>query len=274
MSILPPRMTSRFRLLVLRQVPVIVFSAERTGTVGMLRSLEASGMPCMASHYLAPANLGTPRMSRMARWASSAIVAKRRPARFITLVRNPIDMMTSSFARAHASLFTSSDAASLETARELFHREWIESGRYRHPLEWMTKELSQALGIDPYQHPFDTAAGASELASGPFRLLILRTDLSEDAKTARINAFLNTQRFKMLTKDDVYGESARADPTRPGSTTHHGATYDALRSGALIPVEVLSEITNSPYVQHFFDPASIDAMRQRAVANEASLPHE
>lgn len=267
-----PQMVSKFRLLVLRQTPVIVFSAERTGTVGMLRSLEASCVLCMGSHYLAPANRGTPRMSRMARWASRCIIEQGRPASFITLVRDPIDMMLSAFARSHAALFQRENSNAHDLMRQLFCRDWIETGRYRQPLEWLGTELAPALGINPYEHDFDPKLGAVEINQGPFRLLILRTDLDDQTKAARINAFLKTRNFVMLSKDTVYGENARSDAARPGSTAHHGAMYDLLHSSPLIPPKTLNEIVTSRYVRHFFDDASINAMRQRMAPARHQAP--
>lgn len=267
-------LASKFRILVLRRAPVVVFSAERTGTVGMVRSVRANGFASIASHYLAPANIGTPRMSGMARWACRHRIERRRPTRFITLVRDPIDMMLSSFARSNHDAFGPEVGPEADGAlRDLFRAQWIESGRYRHHIGWMERELHPALGIDPYGQPFDPSVGAAVLTDGVFRLLILRTDLDDAAKSAHIGEFLEHRGFAMLPRDAVYGDGARSDPARPGSIAHHGAVYMALKDGPLVPASHLGEITGSRYVRHFFDAQSIAAMRRR-VAPDHPPPRE
>lgn len=268
MPIFSPRHLAILRALVLQQTPVIVYSAERTGTVGMLKSLEASGVHSIATHYLTPASAAAGRMSRTARWASQAVIQKRKPVHFITLIRNPIEAMLSSFAKSHVEQINASDSID-----KLFAAAWLNNNQYHHQINWLKDELAAALSIDPYAQPFDKTTGIGQLSNGPFRLLILRTNLDEIAKSKAVNQFLGINHFKMLAKETVYGEQARLDPNRPGSTAHHGSRYDALRNNPPIPKPILQEITASAYVRHFFNEDEIAAMQQHRCEHAASATH-
>lgn len=254
----------------LRRSPVIVFSMERSGSVALFQSLLAHGVFAVATHYLSPEKVrrGARTSNGSARWAARHIIARRKPAKIISLVRHPIDNMVSTFARgdfgdrgqcADQARGGTIDAGPLV---ERFHRQYLASGRYQHPLRWFDREFRPALGVDVYAHPFDKQRGAARIAAPPYDILLMRTELPDDEKARVVGPFLGLPEFTMVS---AAGKPAKADlaPGRAGEQSAYGALYKVLKCHVTVPKEYLDAIIASRYAQHFFPAEILDAMRDR-----------
>lgn len=191
--------------------PAIVYSKERTGSVAVFHSLRAAGVPVIATHYLDRAKIAEGKLAGSARWASRHVVSRGRIAKFITLVRNTIDNMLSTFARqefvdkrrgAGKSLADSLTVDHAEPAERFLH-EYLGQEQYLRELGWFDSELKVALGIDVFNYPFNRTKGIGRIAAGPFELLLLRTEMSDENKAAAIAEFLGVPSFALCERQSA-----------------------------------------------------------------------
>lgn len=253
------------RLYLKGEAPVIVYSKERTGSVALHNSLIAAGVPAIATHYLDPAKVGEGKLSGSAQWTSKHVVQPRRRARFITLVRDPVDNLLSTFARNEfvdkpRARGLSPDAALDVTPDELDarFRRYLEEELHRE-LEWFDSEFRVALGIDVFAHPFNAVIGFDRITSGPFDVLILRTELRDRDKATAVAWFLELPQFAMthglVTVSDAPGVS--------GEQADYREQYRELKRRAVIPRPHWEAIVGSKVARHFIADGELTQSRKQ-----------
>ena len=254
------------RLYLKGEAPVIVYSKERTGSVALYHSLVAAGVPAIATHYLDPAKIGEGKLSGSAQWASKHVVQLRRRAKFITLVRNPVDNLLSTFARSefvdkprarglspHVALDVTPDELDAR------FRRYLDDGELRRELDWFDSEFRIALGIDVFTHPFDATVGFDRISSGPFDVLILRTELSDGDKAAAVARFLELPEFAM-----AHGPVTVSDaPGVAGEQADYREQYRELKRSAVIPHPHWEAIAGSKVARHFIADGELARNRER-----------
>lgn len=262
---------------IMQRTPVLVYSMERTGTVALYVSLAAAGQFAVASHYLDPAKDAPGRRAGNARWASKHIIARRRPAKIITLVRNPVENMLSVFARNRFVPVgrTPEGAAAIARVGEdqissEFAAEYLEKEKYRRQLDWFDTEYRSALGVDVYQHPFDKERGYARITEGPWDILVVRTELDDERKARAVGEFLGLASFRMIRAETVKKREG-VDAGIQGEKTVYGDKYKALKAGVVIPQRHWLAIADSPFARHFFTEAELEASRER-FANVSPAP--
>ncbi|MBA4105351.1 MAG: hypothetical protein C0485_06300 [Pirellula sp.] len=262
------------RLYLKGEAPVVVYSKERTGSVALYKSLVAAGVPAIATHYLDPAKIAEGKLSGSARWASKHVVQPRRRAKFITLVRNPIDNLLSTFARNEfvdkpRARGLSAEAALAVSPEELdnrFNRQYLDGGEYRRELDWFEAEFQVALGIDPFAHPFDASLGYGRIADGPFEVLVLRTELSDDVKAAAVADFLGLADFAMS-----HGPiTVSGAPGATGDSAKYQEHYRQLKRHAVIPQHHWDVIAGSKVARHFIDERELAESRAKIQVGDRS----
>ena len=255
----------------LRRMPTIVFSMERTGSVAMLSSLKSHGAFVIGSHYLDPKNLGTGRLSGSALWACRHIIQKRKPAKVITLVRNPLENMLSTFARSDYGKHETQESEAASQAAppspdqlsDDFCRTYLETDRYLGPLGWFTNEFQAALGINVYEHPFDKENGYCRIRQEPYDALILRTEIPDEQKAKLAAEFVGLRSLEMTRPAAASENRGRLPSGKPGEKTHYAAKYKALKQKIVIPQAYLDAIVDSPHVKHFFAQDEREKMRAK-----------
>lgn len=253
------------------RVPTIVYSMERSGSVALFDSLQTCGDFAIVTHYLDPAKVADGLLSGSAVWASRQLIGRGERARVISLVRSPVDNMASTFARfefgekrsTHLTEPGTGSPVGKSNFSEAFRLHYLESGRYLHPLEWFDTEFRVALGVDVYERPFDREAGFTKFAHGPFEILILRTELTDDVKSRLVSDFLGVDGFKMLPPTTRVGRTPDLAPGRPGAQSIYGREYKALRETLSVPEEYLDRIVASRFARHFFPEGELVSMKKR-----------
>lgn len=255
----------------LRRTPIFVYSMERSGSVALLNALKSHGVFVIGAHYLDPRKTTTQRYSGSARWAAKHIISKRRPAKIISLVRHPIDNMLSTFARIdYGGQFIQQendlpDKMQLnpdQVSRE-FCEAYLHTNRYLQPLQWFTSEFQAALGINVYDYPFDKQQGFAEFRAGPYDVLLLRTELSDEEKGRLVADFVGVAEIEMTNPTVASSVRRRLPPGKPGNQTEYAAKYKVLKEGVVIPQPYLDTIVDSPFVQHFFTQQERTKMREK-----------
>lgn len=254
------------RLYLKGEAPIIVYSKERTGSVALYNSLVAAGVPAIATHYLDPAKIGEGKLSRSAQWASKHVVMPQHRAKFITLVRNPVDNLLSTFARNEfvekpRVRGLSPDAALDVTPNELDarFRRYLDDGELRRELDWFDSEFRVALGIDVFAHPFDATLGFDHISSGPFEVLILRTELSNRDKAAAAARFLELPEFAMAHSPVTVSDA----PGVAGEQADYREQYRELKRRAVIPRRHWEAILSSKVSHHFIADYELAQSRER-----------
>lgn len=265
---------------VLGRTPTFVYSMRRTGSVSLFNAVKARGVFAIATHNLNPDLPPGIRVSGSGRWAMEKIVRRRKPAKLISLVRNPFDTMASVFAKSSfdAAIVTGQAeeyARQQRSADELgrqFIENYLKNDRYLEQLAWFESEYRPALGIEVYNHPFDKQRGFARIDEGPYSALILKTELDDASKASLVGEFLGLRDFQMLPPDEVAYPTYKTGftPGIPGTQAPYGADYERLKSGLTIPEEYWNNIVNSRFARHFFTSEELAASRSKLVGSPSN----
>lgn len=269
------------RLYLRGAAPTIVYSKERTGSVALYQSLTAAGHAAIATHYLDPAKIREGKLSGSARWASKHVVQPRRKAKFITLVRNPVENILSTFARGVFVDRALPNGAPVESPLDLsvdqliafFHDDYLKNGRYQRELDWFETEYERALGIDAFKFSFDKAVGIGRVVRDNFEGLILRTELADGVKANAVAEFLGIAHFSMLDRREAtQGKSAGA-PGVSGENAPYRDHYREFKARVTIPDEHWERIAHSKLATHFCDERElVNARKMNTVEAEVARP--
>ncbi|NBC18942.1 MAG: hypothetical protein GVY18_16700 [Bacteroidetes bacterium] len=243
--------------------PVVVYQMGKVGSLAVLRSLEAQGVhPVAHAHRLHPSSIRAvdlgiealnPEAARQ-RWQErneglllyDEIIARRRPACFITLVREPVGRNVSAFFQNLEVYFPGAVPDEMDVLREGFLE------RYPHhlPLTWFDDEFAAALDIDVYAKPFPREEGTLRLQRGPFEVLILKAELSDEQKESWIADFLGLDEFTLV-RENV------------GTAKSYGDLYTRFKEEVVLPPAYLDRMAQAKYTRHFYTDEEIDAMVAR-----------
>ena len=167
------------------RTPVIVYAMGRVGSIAIFRSLQEGGVFALHAHVLDPENLKRKKGKRpgTSTWAYKNLICAGRPASIVSLVRNPLECMVSSYASRVRARFDPNhgyENVSSEDLSEQFRRGYFENNRHRQILDWFDYEFKGALGVNVYDQPFSRAAGFGCFKHAQLNVLLLRTDLSDE----------------------------------------------------------------------------------------------
>lgn len=252
------------------RTPIIVYSLERTGSTLVYESLRRHGELAVVTHGLDVS--GTSRISGSARWALRHVVPGSRRYRVISLIRNPVDNMLSTFARFchdRVVLETGNPAASAGDIAPLFGPHYLEKRGYDHQLTWFDEHLLKNLGIDVYAHAFDKDRRFGRIQTGRCDVLLLRTELEDEAKARLIGEFIEDDTFRMTREVEYVRRNFEASG-KPGEQSAYAESYKALKRSAEIPDDHWASIRSSKYARHFFDADELERSRARYVRARAN----
>lgn len=251
----------RARLATLRLPPIIVASTHRSGSTALYRSLRnCLGNRVFKCHRLNPAlmtmletkapmgNHGL-MLSRMpGDWAiHQAIVAARRPALFVMMVRDPIAVAAS--------------MAALErepAVRERPH--WPLCPPFSTGMTaWFEGDVGPALDWHPWSTPFDHARRASTVMHDPWRILLLRADLDDRAKERELAAFVGSP-VTVVRTNSAQELGKRSDLER---------VTEAIRAQP----EGVDAMLGSMFTRHFFSEEERASLRARWAEGTTASDH-
>tara|TARA_R110000868_G_scaffold107263_4_gene293395 strand:- start:12258 stop:13097 length:840 start_codon:yes stop_codon:yes gene_type:complete len=134
--------------------------------------------------------------------------------------------------------------------------------RYPHfvPLEWYHREFNQVLGINVFDHPFDADQGYQVIESGRFKILLLRTELTNEEKGKALQQFLNRPiDMEVSRKSDKYELKEETNEL-----------YREFKKEVTFRPEFLDYLYTSEYARHFMTPAEIRSLRNRWQSDAAA----
>ena len=179
----------------------------------------------------------------------AGLIRPRRPAKIVSLVREPIARNISFYFETLDVLWQTENAhekVGLERLMSEFH------DRFTHErvLEWFDKEFKPTLGIDVYAQPFPREAGFRPIDSGPYEVLIMRHDLDDRLK-------------EKLLADLVGVRSVSLAPKNIGARKAYSDTYREFLSRIRLPEDYVDLMLGSKYARHFFSAEELARLRAK-----------
>lgn len=193
------------------RVPVVVYSMSRSASTSVFKALHRrSDVLAFKSHALDPKRWrrrlsdpaikpGTPAVltyyAHDDRIVRRNIIDRKRPCRFVAMVRDPVATNISTFHYAISNwgdgtyTHTSADATSPILLEKLF----FESFPHHIATDWFDDEPKTVLGIDVYATEFDAQRKWQVYRQGPFELLVMRVDLPDADKSRCVRDFLGLE---------------------------------------------------------------------------------
>ena len=237
------------------RVPIIVYQMGKVGSTSLSKSLRRKGLhPVYDVHRIDPGHLQEIKSIRAARGFDDVfppvhqrglkvykeIVESNRHAKFISLVRNPVDRNVSAFFYNFVDIEKQYDDRPTESLVDSFLEE------YHHdvPLTWFQKEPEVTLNIDVYSGRFPHHAGHVRFSNGPFDLLVLRTELPDEQKSKIVQEYL-----------DVPDLAIQRHNT--GKKKSYAHRYKAFKEEVSLPISYLDRMLKSQYAQHFYSGKEI-----------------
>lgn len=247
--------------------PVVVYSIPKTGSAAVYRALrKARGVFALKSHTLMPEHWRAartdpawePGWAGMWRdhWHSDGLINRvmlrpQRPGRFISFVRDPIATNISSFVYFHH--YWLGQGSSLSGVQAMSAADLFESFLQRYPhhvtTDWFDLEPRRALGIDVYQHPFSHERMSSVVSAGSNEMLVMRTEMDDEAKSARINEFVGVTGVRVT----------RFNQSHQG----WGEVRRRLHEGIASHPSYVDDMLGHRFTRHFWTEDEREAMRSR-----------
>ncbi len=242
--------------------PIIVYQMGKVGSASIRDSLKADKVrPVFHLHRMNPDwhsySLGYPIPPT---WLGERlyldIIRDRKPAKFITLVREPISRNLSTFFAQFYQYtgmgYEDVDLSSRE-ATDIFLSSF---GFPWRPLVWFDTELKEMIGIDVYQYNFPREQGYLSIEDSNYKLLIIKIEIEDSIKEQAIAQFLGKDSFKIKR-------------TNTAETRNYASAYRTFLSELALPKDYIDLMYSSEYVKHFYSDSEIDSFRQRWYANAA-----
>lgn len=232
--------------------PVLVYQMAKVGSSAIYAALQRARLPVFHVHRLSAEHLDRVREERRALgWrvppihahqrlgldVFAKIVAKGRRARIVTLVRDPIARNLSGYFESIDEIWSVAGAYAVIPAEEM-QRGFLERYTHDEPLTWFDDEFLPILGVDVYDHPFP-AAGHTTIHTDRYDILILRSELPDDAKRSALSSFFG-RNIPPLRRENTTGNKAK------------GAAYEQFRSTIRLPEEYVARMKSSKYYRHFY----------------------
>lgn len=175
------------------------------------------------------------------------IVTKKKKAKFITLVREPISTNISMFFQVFERYAGVKYGEADFTTQEIIDI-FLNRYTYSRPLVWFDMEMKPALGLDIYEYPFPKEKGYLTIKHDNIELLVLKCELDDSIKENAIAEFLNLDGFKLTRSNTAQNKS-------------YAQQYQEFKQNINLSEAFLETMYNSKYTRHFYSEAELDAFR-------------
>lgn len=242
--------------------PVIVYQMGKVASSSVYDGLrKVKDIDAFHAHYLLPDNIARGQEIAKERGWKKRNESKRlylysklfekphRTINLVTLVREPIGRNISAYFQNLEITEGSRDAHAVLDTSELIQR-FLEHYPHDTPLTWFDREFRAVTGIDVYSYPFAHDTGWLVIDKPPFRVLIMRSDLPDQAKETQVNAFLGTQTFAVR-RSNV------------GQTKAYADAYKHFIASIRVTPEYARRLLNSTYAKHFFGADELESLEAR-----------
>ncbi|MGA1516915.1 MAG: hypothetical protein ACO396_03995 [Phycisphaerales bacterium] len=259
-----------------RERPVVTYATYRTASTSVHRAIRGTGVKfAVKAHTLALEHLlsrkrerslgtiapsGVPMGFHVGDWVvRHGILEAGREADFVITIRDPVAVATSNFASSPhwwtPSLRTLAKRPENLAGDEALARA-VESLSGGVPTllmrDWLSHDAGPTLRFDPFTVLFDAERGWTAIESGPWRVLLLRADLTDERKRDAVEAFLG-RRIKAV---------ARRNETERASSVPREVIELGRRAIASTPA-LLDRLLDPTFVGRFWTIDEIDRLREK-----------
>lgn len=251
--------------------PIIVYSMTKSGSTSLHESIRKY-KNAIKVHSLAPDETqefmerraenyhdpGMELLDQRGRLLYQHVAQRRRFAKYITLVRNPLERDISRFFQKfnrYAPLDNDGNLTISEDDMVNFALDKIEHDK-QVGLDWFDDEYKKNLGIDIYEHPFPRETGIQRLQFDHADVLLMKLETPDEDKVQAVRDFLEVPDFN-LDRTNVASEKEFAD------------VYKLIKKRIILPEAFIDNALASKITRHFYTTEEIEASRTKWVSRVA-----
>lgn len=177
------------------------------------------------------------------------IIRRGRPAKIITLVRDPVAANLSMFFQIIDHYLGEPYVEGRWSVEELAAG-FLRTYPHVRPVLWFDVEFAPTTGVDVYSHAFPREAGVQSITRGPLEVLILKCEQPDEVKADAIARFIGLPSLTL-----VRSNTAASKP--------YARQYEAVRQALDVPDSLLDEMYESRFARHFYTDGERQAFRAR-----------
>ena len=222
-------------------VPVFVFQMGKVGSTSIYTNLVRfhAGVVAHSHNFLKD----DPRyqIRRLYRWA----VIEKKPINIISLVREPISRNISALFQNYErdmGIPFDGERISFEKLKEVLLSQY-NLGHTR----WFERRIQSIFGLDVYATPFPQS-GFATFSRDNVRLLVVRSELSNNEKETVIKEFLGLKKFQIINAN-------------VGAEKDYAGQYRKFKSMLRLPADYVNMLCDSKFARHFYPSDVIEAVR-------------
>jgi hypothetical protein len=240
-----------WQLYIQHALPVAVYTTGRVGSTSLYNSLNEH--PDVFAFKIESLATEAKRQKRGSRaWFYEHIVKAKRPAKLITVVRDPLALMLGEFySKLHwiTGRNLETDFPKVDELVHLFNTVYFEEHRHLEKLRWFEKEYQAVLGINIYQEPSPAQNGFISFTSGNYNVLIQQLEQDNALRSQQVAEFLALSDFT-IRRDNVRSEKIA------------GGGYEDFKKQVIVLPQHLDTVYKSDYANYCYSPSQIEAFRE------------
>ncbi|MCP4442042.1 MAG: hypothetical protein GY810_24295 [Aureispira sp.] len=230
--------------------PVVVYTMAKVGSLSVYSSIQKqTSFPTFHVHTLKKEKIQLEyEICRAKGWwpdsknTGGLIYTKKvlpkKPLKIITAVREPIGRNLSAFFEVFR-YYNGVSPTQYHGNQEELKQTFLKELPHDYPLVWLEEELASCIGIDVYQHSFDTTKKYQLYQNENIEMLLFRVDLPDSEKEDCIRRFLDIPSFQLVNQNI-------------GSQKDYAALYQEFKKNIKLPKDYLQKMLGSKYAKHFY----------------------
>ncbi len=175
------------------------------------------------------------------------LLIERRYAKYITIVRNPIERNFSAFFHGYANYLPDRNEGYRSTSESI--KLFFESYEHDIPLTWFNEELNPVLNINIFDHPFPVEQGYQRLQLPNGELLILKLETGNSVMERALAEFFNLTEFTIVNSNEASDRS-------------YNNLYRDFKASIVLPEAYVERMLNSQYTLHFYSDSERNKIRE------------
>jgi hypothetical protein len=230
--------------------PVLVYQMGKVASSSIYRSLKAvENVNVFHVHRLNPEHIARVRQGHTLRGVTAPnddlglhlfknLICTRKPAKIISLVREPIGRNISAYFQNLKSFETVQDAHSRIEVDQLITG-FLQKYSHDVPLTWFDLEMRATTGIDVFEYTFPKEQGHQIIHHPPYHLLLMRHDLADALKEELVRDFVGLRSFNLFRANEA-------------SLKEYAEQYRSFVDSINVPADYSQHMLSSKYALHFY----------------------